>query len=67
MSLVEHKELYWYILVLGFDTNALPTYCKRFNYVVRIKLTAFHPTFCISHLLSRLTYSRIKLYYFEPG
>ena len=59
----EHKGLCWYILVLGSDTDTLPTYYKRFNYVVRIKLIAFHPTFCISHLLSRLTYSRIKLYY----
>ena len=51
----------------GLDTNALSSYYKRFNYVVRIKLTAFHPTFCISHLLSRLTYSWIKLYYSHPA
>ena len=43
------------------DTSTLPTYYKRFDYVLRIELIAFHPTFWVSHPLRGLTYSRIKL------
>ena len=50
----------------GLDTNALSSYCKLFS-IQYVYNAAFHPTFWVSHLLRRLTYSRIKLYYFAPS
>ena len=53
----EHKELCWCILVLGSDTDALPTYYKLFDYVV------LHRTYSISsYLLSFSPFEKANIF-----